>query len=60
MALSESRKRANQKWDNENKEQIKYLRYRSYTKTFITKLAKNEDLKNIKILIESTEKRKEN
>ena len=60
MAISNARKRANKKWDNENKEQIKYLRYRSYANTFIKKMAKNEDLKNIKILIESTEKRKEN
>jgi hypothetical protein len=51
MPISESRKRANKKWDNSNKEQMKYLRYRSYSKTFITTLANNEDLQVLKDLI---------
>ena len=45
MSVSESRKRANKKWDDSNKEQMKYLRYRSYSKTFIKVLANQEDCK---------------
>lgn len=44
MPVSEARKRANKKWDNANKERIKYLRYKSYTNTFIQNLADYEDL----------------
>ena len=51
MPISDARKRANKKWDNSNKEQMKYLRYRSYSKTFITTLANNEDLQVLKSLI---------
>ena len=56
MPVSDARKRANKKWDNENKEQMKYLRYRSYSKTFITTLANNEDLQMLKDLIKEKEK----
>ena len=51
MPVSEARKRANKKWDNSNKEQMKYLRYRSYSKTFIKYLANQEDLQVLKDLI---------
>ena len=51
MSVSESRKRANKKWDDSNKEQMKYLRYRSYSKTFIKYLANQEDLQVLKDLI---------
>ena len=51
MPISESRKRANKKWDDSNKEQMKYLRYRSYSKTFIKVLANQEDLQVLKDLI---------
>lgn len=57
MAMSEARKEANKKWDNNNKERMKYLRYRSYTKTFINKLSTVEDLDELAALIE--ERRKE-
>lgn len=57
MAMSEARKKANKKWDNNNKERMKYLRYRSYTKTFINKLSTVEDLDELSALIE--ERRKE-
>lgn len=56
MPVSESRKRANKKWDESNKEQMKYLRYRSYSKTFIKDLANNEDLQMLKDLIKEKEK----
>lgn len=55
MSVSEARKRANKKWDNSNKEQMKYLRYRSYSKTFITTLANQEDLQVLKDLIKERE-----
>lgn len=55
--MSEARKKANKKWDNNNKERMKYLRYRSYTKTFINKLSTVEDLDELSALIE--ERRKE-
>lgn len=55
--MSEARKEANKKWDNNNKERMKYLRYRSYTKTFINKLSTVEDLDELAALIE--ERRKE-
>ena len=56
MPVSDARKRANKKWDDSNKEQMKYLRYRSYSKTFITTLANNEDLQMLKKCIEEREK----
>ena len=56
MPVSESRKRANKKWDDSNKEQMKYLRYRSYSKTFITTLANQEDLQVLKDGIKEKEK----
>lgn len=55
--MSEARKKANKKWDNNNKERMKYLRYRSYTKTFVNKLSTVEDLDELSALIE--ERRKE-
>ena len=56
MPVSDARKRANKKWDDSNKEQMKYLRYRSYSKTFITTLANQEDLQVLKDLIKEKEK----
>ena len=52
MAISEARKKANKKWDDKNKERMKYLRYRSYTKTFISKLSTVEDLDELSALVE--------
>lgn len=52
MAISEARKKANKKWDDNNKERMKYLRYRSYTKTFISKLSTVEDLDELSALVE--------
>ena len=56
MALSEAKKKANKKWDDSNKEQMKYLRYRSYSKSFINDLANSEDLQMLKDLIKEKEK----
>lgn len=57
MTISEARKKANKKWDDKNKERMKYLRYRSYAKTFINKLSTVEDLDELSALIK--ERRKE-
>ena len=56
MAISEARKKANKKWDDKNKERMKYLRYRSYAKTFINKLSTVEDLDELSALIEEWRK----
>nr|DAS80743.1 MAG TPA: hypothetical protein [Caudoviricetes sp.] len=56
MAISDAKKKANKKWDDSNKEQMKYLRYRSYSKTFINDLATLEDLQVLKKCIEEREK----
>ena len=55
MEISEARKKANQKWDNKNKARMKYLRYRSYTKSFIKQMATSEDLRELKQLINERE-----
>lgn len=56
MAISEARKKANKKWDNKNKERMKYLRYRSYTKTFINQLSTVDDLTELSKLINKRHK----
>lgn len=56
MAISEARKKANKKWDNKNKERMKYLRYRSYTKTFINQLSTVDDLTELSKLIDKRHK----
>lgn len=53
MAISDARKKASKKWDDNNKERMKYLRYRSYSKTFINKLATPEDLKELQNVIKN-------
>lgn len=45
--VTDARKRANSKWDKNNKERLLYLNKRSTTKNFILKLATEEDLENI-------------
>lgn len=56
MAISEARKKANKKWDDKNKERMKYLRYRSYTKTFINQLSTMDDLTELSKLIDKRHK----
>ena len=48
--LSEAQKRANEKWKNNNKERVNYLKDRSKAKAFIEK-ATLSDLEELKILI---------
>ena len=52
VKLTESRKKANKKWDENNKDRKNYIVKRSTTKNFILKLATEEDLKAIESYIE--------
>lgn len=54
--LSEAKKRANKKWNENNKERVHYLSYRSQAKSFIRRFATKEDLDELEKLI--AEKRK--
>ena len=58
--LTEARKKANKKWDEDNKDRKNYIVKRSTTKNFILKSATEEDLKNIEsYIIERKAKLKE-
>ena len=52
VKLTEARKKANKKWDENNKDRKNYIVKRSTTKNFILKLATEEDLKAIESDIE--------
>lgn len=51
IKLTEARKKANKKWDENNKDRKNYIVKRSTTKNFILKSATEEDLKNIETYI---------
>lgn len=60
VKLTEARKKANKKWDENNKDRKNYIVKRSTTKNFILKSATEEDLKNIEsYIIERKAKLKE-
>ncbi|KRN50127.1 hypothetical protein IV71_GL000910 [Fructobacillus fructosus KCTC 3544] len=48
---------ANKRWAEKNKEHKKYLNYRSTSRSFIRKLATEEDLKELAFLIEERSKK---
>ena len=52
VKLTEARKKANKKWDENNKDRKNYIVKRSTTKNFILKLATEADLKAIESYIE--------
>ncbi len=52
VKLTEARKKANKKWDENNKDRKNYIVKRSTTKNFILKLTTEEDLKAIESYIE--------
>lgn len=56
MTYNDARKKANSKWDSENKERVRYLQDRSKCKNFILKKATKEDLEELKVLIEEKER----
>ncbi len=49
--VSEARKRANEKWNEANKEKMKVYRYRSQAKKFIKDFATEEDLEDLEEMI---------
>lgn len=58
--LSESRKKANKKWAENNKERNYYIKKRSATRNFIKNQATLEDLIEIEKLIQERRKELEN
>lgn len=50
--LSEARRRANKKWNDKNKDKQKVYRYRSSAKKFIRDLASDDDLKELRQMID--------
>ena len=49
--LTEARVRANKKWNENNKERVKYLSNRSRTRSFVKNSATSEDLDELEMLI---------
>lgn len=49
--LTEARVRANKKWNENNKERVKYLSNRSRTRSFVKNSATLEDLDELEMLI---------
>ncbi|USS86512.1 hypothetical protein M3M38_00070 [Fructilactobacillus cliffordii] len=56
MPLSNARKKANKKWDYNNKRRKQYLNRRSTAKNFILKEATKDDLVELKSYIATREK----
>lgn len=54
--LSESRKKANEKWKAKNKEKQRKYQYRSYAKSFVKNMADNDDLDELSALIDERRK----
>ena len=50
--VSKAQLKASKKWDEAHKERKKYIVARSQAKRFVNKLASEEDLENLKKLIE--------
>lgn len=50
--LSESQKRANEKWGEKNKDKMRIYRYRSYARKFIRDLASEDDLQELRKIID--------
>lgn len=51
MTYNDARKKANSKWDKNNKDRVRYLQDRSKARNFIIKKATMEDLKELELLI---------
>ena len=49
--VSDSQKRAKQKWDSNNKEKNRIYRYRSYARKFVRDLATDDDLRELQKMI---------
>ena len=55
MGISDKKKASNKRWDDANKERIKYLKMKSAAKSFI-KIAEINDIEILKKLLEEREK----
>lgn len=55
---TEARKKANLKWDENNKQRKQYLNRRSTAKNFILKLATDEDLQMLQEAIDIKKKKR--
>lgn len=56
MPLTEAKKRANKKWEKNNKDKRKVIALRSNAKRFIREFANEEDILNFKEYINEREK----
>lgn len=54
--MTKKQQEYNRRWAEQNKEHKRYLSYRSTARTFIRNYAKEEDLEELKELIENKEK----
>lgn len=52
MPITESRKKENKKWADNNKDKMVYYQYKSKSKNFILKYATLNDLKDLKKLLD--------
>ena len=50
--VSDAQKRAKKKWDDKNKEKNRIYRYRSYAKKFVREIASDDDLKELRKMID--------
>lgn len=50
--VSEAQQRAKKKWDDKNKDKNRIYRYRSYARKFVRDLATEDDLKELRKLID--------
>lgn len=54
--ISESKKKANEKWNDNNKERMRYLRSRSSARSFINNRATIDDINELRQLLDEREK----
>ena len=50
--VTEAEKRAKKKWDKKNKDKNRMYRYRSYARKFVRDLATEDDLKELRKMID--------
>ena len=50
--ISEAQKKAKRKWDSKNKDKNGIYRYRSYARKFVRDLANEDDLKELRKMID--------
>ncbi|WP_251576124.1 hypothetical protein [Limosilactobacillus agrestimuris] len=50
--VSEAQQRAKKKWDDKNKDKNRIYRYRSYARKFVREVANEDDLKELRKMID--------